>query len=473
MISDDTSLISSAFDRTKKAFASGKLRDLDFREAQIKSLIQGFLDLQPVLNDALKLDLGYSDFHCFYNSTAITLPDMQHTLAGFRKWLEKKEVDTPPQFQPAKCHLVPEPFGVVLVIGPWNAPYFCTLPYVCSSIAAGNCVVVKPSELAPNTSKAIVQLFEKYLDKDCFAVVEGGSKVAAEICTYPWDFVIFTGGTDKGKKVAQACAANLVPYILELGGKSPVFVDKDADLENAAMRIAQTRTLNWGQVCVSPDYILAHKDIKDTLVQKLKEYMIKFYGEDAQQSGDKCKIINDGHVARLERVLNEDHGGNVVYSGGKIDKSERFVPPTIVDSPKLTSSMMTDEIFGPILPVLAIDDVDAAIAFINLRPKPLALYYFGLSDSPNKDKFVSSTSSGGVTINDAATHALSPEFPFGGVGLSGIGSVHGKYGFDNLTHWKPVMERSPVNTFPESLRYPPYGPNRIQEFLNLMQPKSE
>lgn len=474
MISDDTSVIQLALDRTKKGFASGKLQDLDFRESQIRSLIKGFLELQPILNDALKIDLGYNDFACFYNSTGITLPDMQHTADNFRKWLEKKEVDTPMQLQPAKSYLIPEPYGVVLVIGPWNAPYFCTLPYVCSAIAAGNAVVVKPSELSPNSSKAIVELFGKYLDKDCFAVVEGGAKVASEICTHPWDYVIFTGGTEKGKKVAQACAANLVPYILELGGKSPVFVDKDADLDNAAMRLAQFKTLNWGQICVSPDYILAHKDIKEALLHKLKEYLIQFYGEDAQKSEDRLKIINDGHVARLEKVLSEDHGGKIVFSGGNIDKAERFIPPTVVDSPKLTSSLMTDEIFGPILPVLEIDSVDRAIAFINVRPKPLALYYFGSIDNPNKDKFIKNTSSGGVTVNDVGWHSTSTELPFGGVGLSGSGSVHGKYGFDNLTHWKPVMERETVNTFPHNLRFPPYGPNRIQEFLNLMAPpKSE
>jgi len=264
-----------------------------------------------------------------------------------------------------------------------------------------------------------------------------------------------------------------VSYVLELGGKSPVFVDKDADLDNAAMRLAQTKTLNWGQVCVAPDYILAHKDIKEALLEKLKEYMVKFYGEDAQKSGDRLKIINDGHVARLEKVLSEDHGGKIVYQGGKVDKAERYIPPTVIDSPKLTSSVMTEEIFGPILPVVAVEDVDSAIAFINARPKPLGLYYFGSVEGPNKDKFVRLTSSGGVTVNDAAWHSLSTELPFGGVGSSGMGSVHGKFGFDNLTHWKPVMERETVNTYPFNLRFPPYGPNRLQEFMDLGKPKSE
>jgi aldehyde dehydrogenase (NAD+) len=467
MISDDPTQIKAVFDKSKAAFSTHKTFDMDFREAQLKSLIKGFTEYQEKLNDALKKDLGHNDFNCFYLSTGITMQELNHTLEGFRKWAATKEVDVPMNVAPGRSYLVQEPYGSVLIIGPWNYPYYCTLPYVATAIAAGNTVVLKPSEMAANSSNVLKELFDKYLDKDCYQIIEGGFKVASEIITLPWDFVVFTGGTDKGKKVAQACAANLVPYVLELGGKCPAYVDKDSDLESAALRLIHTRMVNWGQTCVSPDYVLAHKDIKEELLKKMKDAFIQFFGEDPSKSKDRLKIINETHVKRLESYLAEDHGGKVVYIGGdgKVNLAERYVPPAIIDTPKLTSSLMKEEIFGPIICVQDVAGIDEAVKFINERPKPLALYYFGKTEGENKEKILNKTSSGGVTINDCCFHVFSPDLPFGGVGFSGNGAVHGEIGFQQLSHMKPVLERETINTYPFNLRFPPYAVDIVPQFL--------
>jgi aldehyde dehydrogenase (NAD+) len=475
MISDDVSTIQGAFDKTKAAFASGKTLDLKWREDQLNALIKGWNDLQNEFNEALKKDLGLTDYHCFVFSTDGVNTELNHTLANFKKWNEPKACETPGGLQPGKSYLLPEPFGVVLVLGPWNYPMLCSLPYIGSAIAAGNAAVLKPSELAPNCSKVMVTLFEKYMDKDAFAVIEGGPKVATEILKFQWDFIVFTGSPEKGKLVAAAAGSNLIPYILELGGKNPVFVDKDADLDNAALRIVDVKMYNWGQSCDSPDYVLAHKDIKDKLIAKFKEAMIKFYGEDASKSEDKTKIINEFHVNRLKQALEEDHGGKVIYlSGeGKVDVSNRYVPPTIIDGPKLTSKLMTGEIFGPFLPVVEVANVDEAIKFINARPKPLAMHFFGDANGENKEKMMRRTSSGGFCVNDSWGHFGSQEMPFGGVGYSGTGGLHGEFGFRALSHFKPVLERECNNNHPFSLRFPPYGKNRLDELAQAFAAPSQ
>jgi aldehyde dehydrogenase (NAD+) len=468
MISDDPSQIKAVFDRSKAAFASGKTLDLDFREAQLKNLLKGCNEMLETFGESMKKDLGHRDIYAFLFVGGI-LPEIEFALKNFRQWAQRREVQTPALVQPAKSYLVPEPFGSVLIMGPWNYPYLCTIPYVATAIAAGNTVVLKPSELSPNSSNAMVQLFEKYLDKDCYQVIEGQFKVASEITTYPWDFIVFTGGTEKGKKVAQAAAANLVPYILELGGKCPVFVNKDADLDNAALRIIATRLLNWGQTCISPEYVLAHKDIKETLTQKLKEQMIKLFGEDPKKSPDHTKIVNEFHLKRLEKILNE-HGGKVHYVGGdgKVDHAEKYCPPAIIEDPLPTSTLATEETFGPFLYLIAVADVKEASKYICDRPKPLAAYYFGDVKSEDKAYFLKYTSSGAVTVNDCCMHANHEGLPFGGVGASGTGQVRGLFGFNQLSHTKPVLDRSTSNAYPGSIRFPPYAETAVQELLDAL-----
>jgi len=326
---------------------------------------------------------------------------------------------------------------------------------------------LKPSEIASNCSRALVDLFDRYLDKECFRAMEGGPSVAKALTHEKWDLIIFTGSSDKGKKVAAAAGANLVPVILELGGKNPAIVDKDANLETAALRIAHTKHLNWGATCVSPDYIIAHRDIKDQLIQQVVKAVHQFYGDDPQKSEDKVCIIGTSELERIQSLLNESHGGRVVI-GGKVDVEQRYIAPTIIDEPNRDSRLMNEEIFGPILPVVSFSDINEVIADLKKRPKPLALYYFGNLDNPNKDKIISQTSSGGVCVNDCTNQGLNSNLPFGGVGDSGFGALHGKWGFDACSHLKAVVEKVSWEMYPWSTRFPPYTPARQVAFMRVV-----
>ena len=470
MINDDPSIVQPVFETVKQAFNSGKTRDLNFRRQQLKNLIRGINELDKQFHDALKNDLGASQFTSYLTSTSISLLDIEHTLSNFKKWAQKKSVDTSVLLGPAKSYIVPEPYGVVLIIGAWNYPLFTTLPYVATCIASGNSIILKPSEMASHSSKIIAELFEKYLDNECYKVVEGATEVAKKLTALPLDMIIFTGSTDKGKLVAKAAAENLTPCILELGGKSPTIVDRDADIENAALRIASGRWTNCGQTCVATDYLLVHKDIKIAFVKALKQKLIEFFGANPKNSSDYVRIINEFHSKRLQGYLTEDHGGKILYGNlNDIDIKEKYVPPFIVENPKLNSQMMQDEIFGPILPIIDINNIDEAIKYINSRPKPLALYYYGSIFSAAKDRLINETSSGSIVFNDSIFQVLHENLPFGGVGFSGMGAVHGEIGFKSTSHFKPIMDKAPINLFPLSCRFPPYTTSRQMIMKTLLK----
>jgi len=461
MISDDPSVIRPALDDLRKNFLTGKTLPLKYRKQQLNNLLRGLKELEPKFHAALQKDLNANEMMSYMLSTCLTIEDIKHTLAHIDKWNKPKSVDTPLVIGPGRSYIQPEPYGVALVIGAWNYPVATAVPYLATAIAAGNCCIVKPSEVSAHTSNVIAELVDKYLDKDCYRCIEGQVEVAKAITKEKFDLIVFTGSTEKGKLVAKAAAENLIPCVLELGGKSPTIVDRDANLDNAAMRIVQGRMINCGQTCIACDYLFIHKDIKAKLLAKIQEKITEFFGTDPSKSEDYPRMINDFHLQRVKSYLDEDHGGKVVI-GGQIRAENKYIAPTIVDNPRLDSKLMQEEIFGPVLPVLEFADLDYVIKFIQERPKPLALYYYGSTFSNNYKRVKTLTSSGGLMANDSVFHFANNHLPFGGVGSAGYGKLHGYGGFKSFTHFKPVMEKTSINFFPFNVRYPPYAGFRGQ-----------
>jgi aldehyde dehydrogenase (NAD+) len=360
-------------------------------------------------------------------------------------------VRTPATVAPAKGWIVPEPLGVALVIAPWNYPIQLLVEPVGAALAAGNCVLAKPSELAPACSAALARLLPRYVDPEAVIVVEGGVDETTALLEERWDHIFFTGSTAVGRIVAEAAAKHLTPTVLELGGKSPTYVHASADLDVTARRIAWGKFLNAGQTCIAPDYVLVDHEVKDALVDKLARQVRSFYGAEPRTSKSFGRIVNDRHFDRLRGLLAD--GAGTVAAGGEAVADERYVAPTITVEPRPDSAVMQEEIFGPILPVLGVGGPTEAKAFIGSRPKPLALYVFAQRGDV-VDDLVDSTSSGGVCVNQTLLHLVPPDLPFGGVGDSGMGAYHGRTGFDAFSHHKSVLRK---RTRPDlRLLYPPY-----------------
>lgn len=453
-IKDDPKIIKPIFDELRESYLKGKARSLDFRKQQLKNLLKGLNDLKDKFDEAWNRDLGGGKFTSQVLSYSLTVNEVEECLENVYKWNDTSFIDTPVALGPGKCYLKPEPMGVILIIGAWNYPLNLSVPYAAAAIAGGNSVIIKTSEMSPSTSEVIAELFDKYMDKSCYRVIEGQVEVAKSIITFPFDKIVFTGSTQKGRLVAEAAAKNLVPVVLELGGKSPTVVDEKCDLTNAALRIAQGRFTNCGQTCIANDYVFVHKNIKEKFINLLKEKVVEFYGNDPSQSPDYSKIVNEFHCQRLKSYLDEKHEGKVII-GGEVKIKDRYVAPTIIDSPKLDSMLMKDEIFGPILPVFEFEDIDKVIEFINRRPKPLALYYYGPKGT-NYEKLKNNTSSGSLCMNESIFQFANGYLPFGGVQESGMGVVHGYAGFKELVHLKPIFEKGTNNSYPYNLRYPPF-----------------
>lgn len=466
MIPDDPSVIKPILSELRDSFSLNKTKHVAFRRQQLHNLIVGIKELTPRFAEAAQKDLGYTEFANKLLSIQISLADIEHTHKHFEKWTKHTAVETPLFIGPGKSYIVPEPLGVALVMSAWNYPVFTALPPVASAIAAGNCVVMKPSELSPCTSNVIKELFDKYLDKECYRCIEGQVETSKAIVQEHWDLIIFTGSPEKGRLVAKAAAENLTPCILELGGKNPCIVDEDADLENAALRVIQGRFTNSGQTCTAPDYVFVHKKIKDKLTAKFIEKVKDFFTDKPENSLDLVKIVSPNHVKRLEQLIKEEHGGKILI-GGTCDPENRFVHPTLIDNPKLSSRMMKEEIFGPILPIFEFENIDQIIKFIKERPKPLALYYFGGVFNKNKHRVVKETSSGSIAINESLFQVLNPELPFGGVQNSGQLSLHGKFGFDSCSHKKAVFDKLPINGKIMEMRYPPSNDKKISNMLSF------
>lgn len=432
----------------RATFRSGRTRPLEWRARQLAAIERLLTERETDLAAALATDLGRSAHYAWLGDFASTKAEAAYARRHLRKWMRRRRASLPLSMLPGKGFYQYEPLGVVLVIGPWNYPVYLTLGPLIAALAAGNVAVVKPSEHSPATSAALAELLPRYLDADAVAVLEGDAVVTQELLAQGVDHAFFTGGPEIGKKIMEAAAAHLTPVTLELGGKSPVIVAEDADLDVAARRIAWVKLLNSGQTCIAPDYVLVAERVRDELVRKIVATVAQFQrGEPTAQ-----RIVNARQLARLCRLL-EGHGGHVVL-GGRADEAAVSLEPTVVVDPDPSSDLMSEEIFGPILPVLTVESIDEGIAFINARPKPLGLYLF-TGSKVVRERVLAETSSGGVVINHLAMHCLVPQLPFGGVGTSGMGAYHGEWGFQALSHRKAVLAK-PAKPDP-SLMYPPYS----------------
>lgn len=442
--------IAAAIEHQRQFFATGQTRSLTDRRQQLLKL-QAAIDRQAeTLIQAVSQDLGKPYFEACIGEISAIRMDLDHTLKNLNNWAKPKPAaPTMAQF-PAQAWIQPEPLGVVLIIGPWNYPLSLVLQPLIGAIAAGNCAILKPSEIAPASSAAIAALIQETFDPGWVTVIEGGVETSQALLAHPFDHLFFTGGTAVGKVVMAAAAAHLTPVTLELGGKSPCIVEKDVDLEIAARRIAWGKFFNAGQSCIAPDYLLVQEDIAEPLKQRIVAMIQQFYGDNPQASPDYGRIASDRHFQRLQKLLK----GGRTLAGGQSDADDRYIAPTVIDGVTWADEIMQEEIFGPILPILTYGKLEEAIAQVNARPKPLALYFFGRNPQ-QQQQVLDQTSSGGVCLNDTIVHLGTPALPFGGVGPSGIGAYHGKASFDTFSHDKSVLRR--FFDLEPPLRYAPYS----------------
>lgn len=436
--------------KQREFFNSHKSKDIDFRIKQLNILKNAIIEYEDNLFNALNKDLGKSKMEAYSSEIGFCLHEISSHIKNLRKWVTPKKVGTNRGMFPlGKSFILKEPFGTVLIIGPWNYPFALVITPLIGAISAGNCITIKPSEISLHTSAVIQKMIAKYFKKEYIQVILGDAEKTRELLKERFDYIFFTGSESVGRIVMEAASKNITPVTLELGGKSPCIVDKDCSLDKAALRIAYGKFLNAGQTCVAPDYLLIHKDIKSKFIDKLKEILVRFYGADIQKSKDYGRIINSKHFKRLASYL---HDVNITHTGGQPNEKELFFPPTIVDQCE-NSRIMQEEVFGPILPMIEYSTPEEVENFINKRTKPLALYIFS-----NNNKFqnyiLHRTSSGGVSINDTIFHIVNDDLPFGGVGNSGFGKYHGQASFDTFSNTKSVFKNTVLFDMP---RFPPYN----------------
>lgn len=447
--------------KQRKYFASGVTRKQSFREAQLKKLQALVKEHQADVSAALAKDLGKSEAEALLTEYGFSLFGIDHILKNLGRWMQDQEVPTGLTSQPAKSYIRREPLGTALIMSPWNYPFELAISPVAAAVAAGNTIILKPSELTPNVSMLLAKMLNENFDEGFLRVIEGGPEVATELLAQRFDKIFFTGSPRVGKIVAKAAAENLTSVTLELGGKSPAIVLVDADISISARRLAWGKCLNAGQTCVAPDYVLVHRSVKQKLIAEMKSCLVGFYPEGPKPGRDFTRIVNEQNFDRLVGLL---QGANILY-GGKTDRAERFIEPTLLDQVSWNSPIMQQEIFGPILPILEFEDLDEAINGVLQYEKPLALYVF-TKDEYLKEKVLNSISFGGGTVNDTIMHLANPELPFGGVGHSGQGSYHGEAGFLTFSHSKSIMERS--TWVDPDLRYPPYTEGKMKWVRRLL-----
>ncbi|MEG1003946.1 aldehyde dehydrogenase [Clostridium sp.] len=435
----------------KDYFKTDKTKDIDFRIEQLKKLKSTIKENEDRILEALKKDLNKSFFEGYATEVGIVYEEINSQIKNLRKWSKRERISSSIIYFKSKAYIYKDPYGVALIIGPFNYPFQLIIAPLIGAIAGGNCIVLKPSDNSKHTSQLLYEILNGAFQSNYIKVVEpaGGREAVSKLLSLRFDYIFFTGSVKVGKIVMEAASKNLTPVTLELGGKSPCIVDKDANLELSAKRIVWGKLLNAGQTCVAPDYLLVHKEIKDKFLKLLVSEINNQFGEDIEKSLDYPRIVREDDVLRLKNYLNE----GTIYFGGEYKVEDKYMMPTILTDISESSAVMTDEIFGPIFPVMEFEKLDEALDFVNNREKPLALYYFSNSDS-NVEYVLRNTTSGGVTINDTVIHVAFDNLPFGGVGNSGIGSYHGKASFDTFTHRKSVVKRSTFIEFP--LRFAPF-----------------
>ncbi|HFD8691864.1 TPA: aldehyde dehydrogenase [Clostridium perfringens] len=449
--------------KQREYFSTGETKDINFRIEKLKKLRDVLKSEEEKVFEALKKDLMKSSFESYVTEVAMVYDEINMHIKNIKKWSKKRRVKTPLVQFPAKSFIQLEPYGVVLIIGPFNYPFMLTMDPLIGAIAAGNTAVIKPSESAPETSKILKEILEKVFDEKYVLHVnpERGKEVVEELLKEKFDYIFFTGSATVGKIVMKAASQYLTPVTLELGGKSPCIIDKDCKLELAARRIVWGKLLNSGQTCVAPDYLYVHKDIEEEFIKKLEEEIKNQFGDNPLESKDYSKMVNEREFNRVLSYIDKE---KLVF-GGNYNRKTFQIEPTILKNVTWDDPVMEREIFGPIFPILPFEDLDEVIRLVNSKDKPLAIYYF--SEDKNKiEKVLNSTSSGGVTINDTLVHVSSSYLPFGGVGNSGMGEYHGKYSFDLFSNKKGVMNRK---TFLDlKIRYAPFQ-NKLTIVKKIMK----
>ncbi|MFB9275338.1 aldehyde dehydrogenase [Cohnella cellulosilytica] len=443
----ETYEIDAVVERQKRYYLTGETRPVPFRRAQLAKLREALLRFEPELLAALRQDLNKSEQEAYTTEIGIVLTELRIALRHVRRWSKPDKVRTPLTHFGASSRIVPEPYGTTLVIGPWNYPVNLMLVPVVSAIAAGNTIVMKPSEMAPATSRVLATLVRETFRPEYVALIEGEASVSTELLKRPFDHIFFTGSPQVGRIVMEAAAKRLIPVTLELGGKSPCIVHNDACLALAAKRLVYGKLTNAGQTCVAPDYLLVHKEAKAALYKEIESVVEAFYGKEPLRDPDYGRIVNERHYRRLLEYLKD---GRIAY-GGQTDDAALKIAPTLLEGVSSASGAMREEIFGPILPVLEYETLDELLAIIRENPKPLALYVFSENKRFQQD-IIREVPFGGGCVNDTLMHLGTPYLPFGGVGTSGIGSYHGEHGFRTFSHYKSVLKQTSRFDFP--FRYP-------------------
>ncbi|MFU7516862.1 aldehyde dehydrogenase [Clostridium sp. HCS.1] len=455
--------ILNIFNKQKEFFNNNETLDINFRINTLKKLKMIIKENENLIIEALYKDLRKSDFEAFATEIGIIYDELNLHIKKLKSWAKKERKKTPIIHFPAKSYIYKEPYGVALIIGPFNYPFQLIISPLIGAISAGNCSIIKPSENSVNTALLLEKLINENFNEKYIKVVNplGGKETVSYLLDLKFDYIFFTGSIKVGKIIAEKASKNLIPITLELGGKSPCIIDETANLDLAAKRIVWGKFLNAGQTCVAPDYILIEKSIKDYFLMSLKSEIIKQFGINIKSSPDFPRLINKASLDRVKSYLNDGD----IYFGGSYNDEDLYLEPTILTNIKNDSKIMEEEIFGPILPIIEYSTIDDAINYIRSKEKPLALYYF--SENKNSiNKVLSNVSSGGATVNDTIIHVASSTLPFGGVGLSGIGEYHGKASFDTFSHNKSVIERGTFLELP--FRYAPYK-NKLSLLKKLMK----
>lgn len=440
---------SNYIENQENYFRNGNTLPISKRKKLLKNLKKEILSNEDKIFQALNNDLRKSNYETYLTEIGILISEIDLFLSNLKKWAKPKKVKSSLLSFPSSDYIYSEPYGKVLIISPWNYPFQLAVLPLMSAVAAGNTVVLKPSEHAPNTSSLIKEIIEKIFDKSHVLVVEGAAETASKLLEYRWDYIFFTGSVKIGKIVATAAAKHLTPTTLELGGKNPCIIDDSVDLRLTSRRIVWGKFVNAGQTCIAPDFLIVKRNIKEQLIDHLSKEIERAYGKDPKESEDYPRIVNKTNLSRLSNMIKDTK----ILFGGEYDIETCYFSPTIIDEPRIDSPIMDEEIFGPILPIISYDDENQIEKLISKYEKPLALYVF----STNKifsEKIIRKYSFGGGAINDTIIHVGNPNLPFGGVGYSGIGAYHGKSSFDLLSHKKSIVKKG--NWLDIKIRYAPY-----------------
>ncbi|XP_031463127.1 aldehyde dehydrogenase family 3 member B1-like [Phasianus colchicus] len=442
--------------RLRAAWLSGRTRSLEYRMAQLEALGRFLEEKKQDILEATALDMHKPPFEAEFSEVLLCKNELNEALNNLSRWMKDKHVDKNLATQLDSAFIRKDPYGVVLIIGPWNYPIYLLLVPLIGAIAAGNCVIIKPSELTKNSEKLMEEVLPKYLDKDCFAVVTAGVEETTRLLENKFDYIFFTGSPSVGRIIMTAAAKHLTPVTLELGGKNPCYVSDTCDVQNVARRVAWGRFFNAGQTCIAPDYVLCSVEMQEKLMPALREAITEFYGSEPRDSPDFARIVGDEQFKRVQALLSSGR----VAIGGQTDEKERYIAPTVLVDVKPSDPAMQEEIFGPILLIITVANMDEAIDFINSRERPLVVYAFS-SDNKEVNQVLERTSSGGFCGNDTLMHVTLTSLPFGGIGSSGMGMCHGQFTFDTFTHHRGCLQRGtglePINT----LRYPPYSTHKM------------